>query len=166
MRSGIFGPLGGSLAGLPFSLTWTGIPCDCTERDVGFNPVIDAALTISGVTYDFGAGNSGFGDFFDNLHQTQSRNEITINFFNPPVVTSTYTQIGTNNDLYKGFFVISLYPYQHPDTSGTLLLSSITDVPGPIAGEGLVGLVPMLLFVAYLISRTLKNNCGFSVDFR
>jgi hypothetical protein len=129
--AGIFGPPGSSLANLDFVVVWTGENCNCS-RTPDFNPITDATLTISGVTFDFGPGN--FGNIFrDDLNQVQT---IT--------PEGNLFSLTTDYHTARGVFYI---PGQGGTTQAFL---HITSVPGPVLGEGFASFLLLLLGMTIL----------------
>ena len=144
---GFFGPAGGNLAGAPFTVVWTGTDCNCSGTNAQ-NPMSSGLLTINGMSYDFGVG-TGFsdGDFFPDLQQIQAF---------APGFTSLTTRLadyGLNNGTpgHDGVF------YIHPDSNAlhntqaflTITPGPSANVPGPIVGAGMPGLILLLAILAW-----------------
>lgn len=132
---GYFGPAGASLAGDPFTVVWTVIDCKCSGS-TSFNPIIDAVLTINGMSYDFGAGAGPGNDSRSDLPEYQ----VVVDISRPPSHISLTTHdyifgpLQNNPSLDGGF-------YLHNGTQAFLILDPPAPAPGPIAGAGLPGVI-------------------------
>jgi hypothetical protein len=119
---GFFGPAGASLGGKDFVVTWTGMPCECSNLIAFPNPITSATLTINDISYNF------MGDNFSNMwrpdfQQVQSHEP-------------DFTSLATDLLQARGSFLLHVDGYAW--TQGYL---HITSVPGPLAGTGLPGLI-------------------------
>jgi hypothetical protein len=126
---GYFGPAGASLVGDPFTVTWTGFNCNCGGTST-FNPVLDATLTINGITFDFGPGLGPYNDFGDGLHQ------VVVAPGNVQL-TTRYAQWGGPSG-QDGVFYIQQCCVANTQAFLTILFPP---VPGPVVGAGLPGLI-------------------------
>jgi hypothetical protein len=158
---GYFGPAGASIAGDPFTVTWTGIDCNCAGT-ASFNPVIDAVLTINGHSFDLGAGGPGlsaYNDFYDNLHQVEIGTLQTQNgglSYLPLIQGSMTTEYaGYGNQPYgtpghDGVFYLHL---SDDSSQWTQAFLTIDAVPAPVIGAGLPGLLAALLAMLAALFR-------------
>ena len=130
---GYFGPAGGSIVGLPFTVTWTATDCECIggmpPSYLLPNPIADVSLQIGNVTYDFGAGG-WYGEF--------SINSPPNNFQQSAWLDGS--QIGTNSNggPTLGSFEIEDGPDFNTNYSAGIFMD-LAPVPGPELGSGLAG---------------------------
>jgi hypothetical protein len=130
-NAGIFGPPGMSLIGQRFTSTFVGTCNDCRSFEMGFSPVLDATLTINGYTFDFGSGVGDDMNYGPN-HNTQ-------------VILPDFTFMSLH--INGGAFWINA---NGTSTSATFIsesLSNSLNVPGPIAGADLPGLLLAMLII-------------------
>jgi hypothetical protein len=135
---GIFGPVGGSLVGDRFLVTWTASSdCECIGAAgnpfIGDNyplpnPIIDVMLTINQITYDFGGGGS-YGEFYLVNGDLQQAGYYSGNI------------IGTNQGCCTANGAFKIYLNNGGTLTAGVFIGHNVGVPGPIAGAGLPGLI-------------------------
>ena len=175
-NAGFFGPIGASLAGDPFSVTWIGTPGISFEN--GHNGlVIDAVLTVNGISIDLGQyGNvapPGYSEWVDNprgYDYTLDGTFIQISTYYkfgpfPPgniilpgsqysLVTETVEPFSVNG--YFGLGSMTLQDSNHPySTEAYLNVFHLgpTAVPSPVIGSGISGLMAAACILLIFLHR-------------
>jgi hypothetical protein len=131
--AGLFGPVGASLVGDRYLVTWVANDCECFGPP---NPVLSASLSVNGHTFDFPVATADAGEFFlngPNIQQIQTFTDLA----NSGFILSTSFGFAING-LNGAFSVVEGGPSVGEggmQTSGVFEHAAV--VPAPIAGAGL-----------------------------
>ena len=184
-NGGLFGPRFTNLSGDPFIITFsvtTPTPCNCSGGSGGINPtppspVLDALLTINGISFDLAPPPSGIDHniiaslWNGGLHPAiQFTNTLTTPF-GPPTFGEFIAQSRlavTGFDAYGtgvGFADLSANKFDFP-TNLSLQVNSISTMPVPMSdiGAGLPGAILALGALAWWLWRRYAPTARGSLD--
>jgi hypothetical protein len=177
-NSGFFGPQFSNLGGLPYTVVWTGTPCNCSVGPVIVNgdfthingPITGATITINGITVDlFQFNNVTQSEWLTAAPNAgaQVQTEILSEPFpsGAAILPSSEYSLTTwfnGNSTGGADGVFYLHDTQHNFTTNAFLTVDFVGenpmpVPAPVVGEGLI---PLLLGVCLLMwgKRTVFNH--------
>ena len=131
------GYFGGGTIHAPYTVTWTGDPCNCYGNASG--PVTGATLEINGYSYVFAVSEASSTEWFN-------PGWIQVNIYGTHQGT-----LSTNTLVGNGAFYIEPCCSTDVWDHGTLTVDGALGVPAPIAGEGPVSLLLLLIIVWLMI---------------